>query len=533
MTGTATPTKGFLVCSIAQAFRRSLGALLGGAALVAGLMPASPAAAADSVVSPLNSNIVITGAGYGHGIGMSQWGAYGAADAGLSYSKILSFYYPSTTLGSVTDGATIRVWISADNDGRLHARPASGLRLTDSSGKRWTLPTGSKYTLWRVSRSGTSRVLHYRNASGTWVAYKSPLSAARAWTFDNPTSGYVTVLLPNGTSRDLRSQVSLRFYGSGARTVNILPMESYLLSVVPSEMPSSWPAEALKAQTVAARSYAARFRVKPQTGIYDLCDTTYCQVYKGLATRKGTTRTVNEFSSTNSAIGATKNRVLTYGGGIALTMFSSSNGGQTADGKTAYLVSKADPYDGRVRKQVWSVPLSSAKIASAYPSIGTFSGIRVSRDGDGPWGGRVTSVVVSGTKGSVTVSGGSFKSKFGLRERLFLPVAGLKPGTGNWDRWQALGGTPSFIGAPTTSERMVAGGLHAKFTGADVFWSSATGSKYLTGDLLQAYLAEGGPKSDLGFPKSDVIKTSTGVYANFQLGRISCRTGSECVVSFG
>ncbi len=518
--------------------RRSLVRLLtAGTALtlavsMGALASSSTADAADAAVKPLNSNVVITGAGWGHGIGMSQYGAWGAADAGLSYSKILAFYYPGTTIAEAT--GDIRVWISADNDNRLHVLPASGLRIKDSAGASYTLPRGTSYTQWRISRSGTSRVLHYRNASGSWIRKTIPLSASRTWTFDNPTSGYVTVRLPNGTSRDLRTKVSLRFYGTGARTVNTLSLENYLKSVVPSEMPASWPAEALKAQSVAARSYAARYRTSPLTGIYDICDTTYCQVYRGLANRSGSTRTVNEIESTNSAIAGTSGGVLKYGSAIALTMFSSSNGGASAPGGTPYLVTKDDPYDGRMRNQAWSVALSSSKIQSAYPSIGTFTSLQVTgRDGSGNWGGRVTTIVLNGSQGKVTLTGGAFKSKFGLKERLFLPVGGLKPGTGNWDRWQGLGGTTSFIGAPTTSEVAVNGGLDAQFTGAGLYWSSATGSKYLTGAVLAAYRGAGGASGELGFPTTDVTKTSTGTKALFSNGMITCQPGEECVVSFG
>ncbi|QLQ15478.1 MAG: hypothetical protein HZY73_07070 [Micropruina sp.] len=118
-----------------NALLRRLGA---GAAALAVLVAGwtggtTEAAAADAVVRPLNANIVVTGAGWGHGIGMSQYGAYGAADAGLGYAKILSFYYPGTTLKDLPAGNRIRVWISADNDDRLHFSPPQGSRS-------WTPP---------------------------------------------------------------------------------------------------------------------------------------------------------------------------------------------------------------------------------------------------------------------------------------------------------------------------------------------------------------------------------------------------------
>lgn len=569
---------------------RALFAVVGALTIAASSLVAAPTARADSAVTPLNSTITVTGKGWGHGIGMSQYGAYGAAVSGLSYQKIIAFYYPNTTLGSLSSGNKIRVWITADNDNRLHFLPASGLRIKDSAGATYTPPTGSSYTMWRISRSGSQRVLHYRNRSGTWVA-KTPtgLTKTRVWYAENTQAGYVKVSMPGGKIRDLRGRVALRFSGSSAKVVNTLPMESYLRSVVPAEMPTSWHIQAVKAQVVAARSYAARTRdLASSTAIYDICDTTSCQVYKGLASRSGSTRTVNETSNGDAAVAATANKVVKWGTSIALTMFSSSNGGHSADGGKPYLVAKEDPYDGKMRNQAWSVSLSSARIQSAYSSIGTLKSVRVvNRDGDGPWGGRATSVTIAGTSSSVTVTGGSFKSKFGLKERLFLVTAGLKSGTGNYDRWKDLGGVTGWVGAPTASEKSISGGLHAPFRGADLFWSSAhgshwvkgairskyldlggatsalgfpttdvvdarttgaskatftkgaifqssaTGARYLTGAVYTEYMALGLDGSDLGLPKTDVKTTSTGTLADFVQGRISCPTGKDCVVSYG
>ncbi|MBK8459358.1 MAG: SpoIID/LytB domain-containing protein [Micropruina sp.] len=502
-------------------------------AIVSSIATATPAHA-DAAVPPVNSSILVTGRGWGHGIGMSQYGAWGAAEAGLSFEEILDFYYAGTSLGSLTTGNTIRVWISADSDNRLHVVPASGLRITDSAGRVWRMPTGSAYKQWRISRSGDVRVLHYKNADGNWVKKATTLSSSRNWSVSNPDSGYVIVRLPNGTSRDLRQNVSLRFTSSGAKTVNTLTMENYLKSVVPAEMPASWHGEALKAQSVAARSYAARSRTNSSSPIYDVCDTTYCQVYKGLATRSGSTRSVHEQAPTNTAITATANKVVKAGSSVALTMFSSSNGGHAASGGTSYLTAHPDPYDAKMRNPAWSKPISASTIQNAYPSIGTLRSVRVTaRDGQGPWGGRATSVTILGSKSSITLNGGQFKSKFGLKERLFLIVGGYKPGTGNYDRWQALGGTPSWVGAPTASEKVVSSGLAATFEDADLFWSSATGSRYLTGPARAAYAALGGPSSALGFPKADTVKDSTGTVTDFQVGRIRCLTGAACVVSYG
>lgn len=479
-------------------------------------------AQADSAVQPLNSSLVITGAGWGHGKGLSQYGAWGAADAGLTHKQILAFYYPKTTIGTLKSGNTIRVWITADKDGDLQVAPASGLRIYDSAGTTLTLPTASSYKRWRISRSGSNRVLHYLNSSKKWVAYKVKLAPKRMWTFANSKTGYVTVVMPDSSTRQYRDAVTLRLYGSSARTTNVVKMESYLRGVVPAEMPTSWHAQAVRAQAVAARSYSARFQVSPQTSVYDLCDTAACQVYRGKSA---------ETSGGDAAVKATANQVVKYGKSIALTMFSSSNGGHSADGGLPYLVAKSDPYDGRMRNQSWSKFVSTAAVQSAYSSVGALSSVRVSkRDGDGRWGGRVDAVVITGSRGSVTVSGGAFKSAFGLRERLFAVYAGYKPGTANSDRWQNKeGGTTGRLGAPIANEASVAGGLTARFSKGDLYWSKLTGSRLLTGSVATAYRSAGGPSGKLGFPLADQRKSGSATIADFQKGRISCV--STCKVS--
>ncbi|MFT4294286.1 MAG: SpoIID/LytB domain-containing protein [Micropruina sp.] len=500
---------------------RSIPAALAALAVLGTTLSAQPAAAAEAAATPVNGTIAITGAGWGHGKGMSQYGAWGAADAGLAHEKILAFYYPGTTIAKLKSGSAIRVWITADTDNTLDVLPESGLRVRDSTGRSYTLPTGSTYRQWRIARSGSKRVLQYLNAKDSWVTRKVSLApTGRVWTFDNPKRSIVKVRLPNGKTRDYREKLALRFYGSEARTVNTVGMENYLRGVVPREMPTSWHREAVQAQAVAARSYAARAQLAPRTSIYDICDTAACQVYGGQD---------DETSGGDAAVTATKNQVLKAGSGIALTMFSSSNGGHSADGGTSYLVAKPDPYDGRMRNPKWTTLVSAATVQKKYPSIGTLRSIRVTeRDGDGPWGGRADKVVITGSEGSVSVTGGSFKTAFGLKERLFGVFGGLKPGTGNYERWQDLGGTTGVLGGPSAGETAVAGGLYAQFEDGELYWSQATGSRLLTGTVADAYRKAGGPSGKLGFPTADASSGS----AEFQKGTISCSRSGNCQVNY-
>lgn len=367
-------------------------------------------ASADSAVSPKNGSFTVTGAGFGHGWGMSQYGAYGAATKGLTWQQILAFYYPGTTRSQLKAGATIKVWITADNDSNLTVLPATGLKVTDSAGKALSLPTGSAYMRWRVTRSGSGFALASRNGDGAWKAYSHSLGTG-TWRISS-TAKIVKVILPSGAVREYRGTASLIKYGTSARTVNNATMEDYVKGVVPAEMPTSWSPHAIRTQAVAARTYAARLQaVAPTSRGYDLCDTTACQVYGG----KGA-----ETANGNSAQVATSGTILRYGSAIALTQFSSSNGGHSATGDFPYLQANPDPYDGVIKSQVWTRTFTASKIRSAYPSVGTLRSIQIAtRDGHGRWGGRVKSMKLIGSARTVTITGDAFRIKFGLRSSLF------------------------------------------------------------------------------------------------------------------
>lgn len=366
----------------------------------------------DAALAPSSGKVVVAGSGWGHGHGMSQYGAYGAAKKGLSYTKILAFYYPGTTL-KTTSNRTMRIWITQNTSTSLYFRPDTGLTVRDSAGTIVTLPRGSNYTKWRMSRSSSGvRTLAYRNAAGTYVTYKTNLGATRLWYVTNSRTGTVRLAI-GGTTYTYSGQFGLDVRSGRNIVINYVPLETYLRNVVPSEMPSSWSTEALRAQAVAARTYALRTASK--TATYDLCNTSSCQVYKDNSSR---------YSRTDAAISATAGKTLYYGSSVALTQFSSSNGGWSASASGyPYLSAHADPYDGVPRSQAWTKTITTSAIVKAYPAIGSFRSIQVtSRVDAGPYNGkgRVSTVTIRGSKSTVKVSGGSFKSKFGLKETLFV-----------------------------------------------------------------------------------------------------------------
>ena len=141
---------------------RRVAGLLAGIAL-AGVVTAPPAAAEEVVERPADGLFAVQGHGWGHGRGMSQWGAQGAASLGRTAEEIVSFYYPGTARGVVAP-APIRVLLQGDDGADLQVHPATGLSVTDvASGATAVLPSGP--TMWRVTVDAAG--LHLESLTGT------------------------------------------------------------------------------------------------------------------------------------------------------------------------------------------------------------------------------------------------------------------------------------------------------------------------------------------------------------------------------
>lgn len=353
----------------------------------------------------------IQGRGFGHGHGMSQHGAEGAARAGLSAAEILDFYYPGTDAGRAA--GRISVLVSADTTDDLVVRARPGLRVRDvRTGERTALPHEG-VSLWRVrqDRKGRARVSSLPTGASQDGGWRKLLVLEGEGELDARNKP-MTLVLPGGVERDYRGRLraAAPSPGSQARdTVNRLRLEDYLRGVVPLEMPALWSPAAVQAQSVAARTYAAYERAHPRASHYQVCDTTSCQVYGGVDA---------EHPASDAAIRATKGQARTVDGEPAFTQFSASSGGWTSQGSVDYLVAQEDPYDGYDGNSVhsWSVTVTDDRIESTWPAIGDLRAVEVlSRDGNGQWGGRVRSVRLSGSRGAVTITGDALRWGLGLR----------------------------------------------------------------------------------------------------------------------
>jgi len=338
---------------------------------------------------------VIRGAGWGHGIGMSQYGAHGFALQGRDHREILAHYYRGTRL-SQASSRPVRVLLQP-NDPYIRFRGASragGRRLNPS-------------TTYVVRPSGGSLVM--RTSSGRRVGrFGNPLVA------DRP-GGVIRLLGPalNGiSSGTYRGAIEVRLDGrGGVHAINSLPMDPYVRGVVAGEMPSSWHLEALQAQAVAARSYAI---ATDKPGPFDHYPDTRSQVYRGVA---------GETASSNAAVAATAGQVLTYDGTPAVTYFFSTSGGHTENVENVFLGSDPqpylrgvpDPYDGGSPYHRWRLRVSTRRLNSLLSGyvFGRFRRLEVIKRGASP---RIVTARVRSSFGTKLITGPTLRARLGLRD---------------------------------------------------------------------------------------------------------------------
>jgi stage II sporulation protein D len=363
------------------------------------LLPTFLALLAFAPASEAAVRHVIRGAGFGHGVGMSQYGAYGFALEGTRYSEILAHYFKGTRL-SAAPSRPVRVLLQPV-DPYIRVRGA-----TSVDGER--LRAGSTYV---ARRSGSG--IAVTTASGKRVAQMAaPVS------FTGP--GALRLLGPslNGISSGLyRGAIEVFPDGGGVTAVNVLDLDTYVRGVVAEEMPSSWPLEALKAQAVAARTYAIATR--KTTGAFDHYPDTRSQVYRGVS---------GESVRSDAAVAQTAGRILTYGDTPAVTYYFSTSGGHTENFEYSFigslrkpwLVGVPDPYDNRSPYHRWRVNVSTATLTRALGAPGTFRRLEVLKRGASP---RVVSARVVGSRGSTTITGPTIRWRLGLRDHWLTIVS--------------------------------------------------------------------------------------------------------------
>lgn len=360
-------------------------------ALCVGLAAAACGTAPQSASA--GTTVVAKGAGFGHGVGMSQYGAYGQAKAGRTANQILTHYYKGTVVAKGDVTRTVRVLL----------RNSSSVRLSGATtlvGSSRGLSASSTYVL---KTSGGKTIL--TSAGGKRIA-----SVTGAMRVAAPAGGSILVAgsAINGvTSGRYRGAIELR----SGQVINQLTIDDYVRGVVAGESPASWPAAALQAQAVAARTYGI---TSTRTGDFDLYPDTRSQVYRGVT---------GETSTTNAAVTATAGQYVTYNGKPITAFFFSTSGGRTENVENSfigatpqpYLKSVDDPWDTASPKHRWQIKYTRASLKKKLGGWvkGNLRSIDVIKRGISP---RVVRADIVGSKGRTSVTGPQLRARLGLND---------------------------------------------------------------------------------------------------------------------
>ena len=427
----------------------------------------------------------IRGAGFGHGVGMSQYGAMGYASHGWDYKAILSHYYSGTELGVLDAPRDVRVLLQSTSG-------SAAFSGASRAGGR-SLSTGRTYYA-RGRAGGQVQLLSARGRSLATVP--APLRATGP--------GLLTLKGRAGNGRtDGTYRGALEFRGGtfgGVNSINAVPVDDYVKGVIPLESPASWPIEALKAQAVAARTYALTTS-KGGAGFEQYPDTR-SQVYGGASA---------EQPSTNLAADQTAGQLVTYEGTPVPTYFFSTSGGRTEDVENTtlgtepkpWLRSVADEYDSVSPRHRWGpIRMRYATAASKLRGLvkGRFKGVKVIQRGASP---RVVAADVVGSRGRTRVNGAMLRARFGLfdswayftaiRTRATPPPPPPDTETG--------GTVPVVSRVPTVGG--LAGHVVPARSGARVLIQRRTGGRWVTVDSTAT--ARGG-RYRAGVPKTGLYR---------------------------
>jgi stage II sporulation protein D len=342
-----------------------------------------------ALASTANASVswLIKGHGFGHGVGVSQYGAYGYALHGKGYRFILAHYYQGTTIGQVERTRIVRVLleISSGDVGFSSATSACGKALDPARD-------------YEAHRNG-SRVM-LRSSGGKRLAdCGRKLRAA----------GHGRISIAGvGTYRGALEVVPTDSDVGSLNVVNALALEQYVKGVIPNESPPSWPQAELRAQAVESRSFALSAGVGGNG--FDLYNDTRSQVYGGLT---------SETAATDEAASATKGQVVMYGGKIAETYFSACSGGHTESVQNVffgpavpYLVGVPDPYDYYCPLHDWTLRFSGPEISSRLSGYldGALEKVVVTQRGVSP---RIVWAKLYGTGGVTKVRGDQLEAALG------------------------------------------------------------------------------------------------------------------------
>lgn len=380
------------------------------AALAISLSGAAFAVVLDVAVSPTvaaaDSSFTFSGGGFGHGVGLSQYGARGAARAGLNSTQILQHYYTGASVGTTSEPNDLRVRVGVPATATVGSTTNTGTGeitlLVDGS---W-IGTAARGTL--INLSGSNGQVHAQIGGGPVV---NGGYAAVEYNY----SGSIIQVGPSGTRYDHGVLVATASGNSVQLNVNRLTMSEYLYGL--AEMPSSWEVPALEAQAVAGRSYAINRRRGPSSS-FDLEATTVDQVYAGYDKAAG-----GSFDRWKAAVDTTATKVVKApDGSVANALYSSGHGGVSEDNDyvfggasapgtpVSYLRSVNDPYEASSDNPYyrWSRTYTGTELGTWF-GMGEVTAVRFA----GPYGrsGRIdrAEITLVSASGNKTVRGDAFR----------------------------------------------------------------------------------------------------------------------------
>jgi len=427
--------------------RRRLIAALGALTLLTTATPPAPAAV------PV---LVIDGRGFGHGVGMAQDGAFWMGKSGASTPQILGQFYPGTKIGKAS--GNVRVAVHAPADGQVVVNFPNGGELRDAlegqqspgfpvrvgaggqvtvrfDGSRYSVDGGSAAPRSQSSQAGadptqqqlptsttsSSTTTTTTSTTTTSTSTTSPPPKPKPAPAAGPSSSRPLWAVPSGTTllparnRRYRGVIELTAQRGPFRAVNQVDVETYLKGMGEVRNPS-WPAASLRAQAIAARTYA--MRAMRANG--EICDDQRCQVYLGSQA---------EYAQMNKAVDDSRQQVLVYGSALVSAVYSANGGAHSASRQEGFGVAEDSshpylrpaPYPTQ-DPSPWTVRVAMTDVAARLGYKGELSAVTVGRAGPS---GRALDITLVGSAGQKSVTGISFARAFSLKSTLFS----LRPGT--------------------------------------------------------------------------------------------------------
>jgi stage II sporulation protein D len=478
---------------------------------------------------PARADFDFIGSGYGHGIGMSQYGALGLAKVGWGPARIVKHYFKTTHVGKrPPPNPRIKVGILQYKSSVKLIATGGSFELKLKNGKHVdTVANNQSRTIsihggqYRVKKPNGDTV------GNLWGGTSNHMLALR--------NGTARIRVPAWGHQVRRGKLQFDIVSNTkAHLLGVMPVEQYVFGV--SEVPSSWPMRALKAQAIMARTYAYWRLAGPLHGgcSCDVFTTTVDQAYTGWTKESspGGNRWV-------AAVNQTHRKVLTHSGNYVYTPYSSSSGGHTENienvwpgaSPASWLKGVCDPRDDVPENPntTWSASLSAATVTSKLkPYTGDIGTVQNFTAYDRGVSGRVTHVKVVGSSGSKVVEGWDIRSALGLKDTRFSVDRNLNITGRVRDKYDKVNCHPGRAMAPKLG---IAGGAWQRFLKGRIYVNfSADKEVWIRGPVLDKYRDEGAHHGPLGLPVS-YQKLADGTKGVFDHGTIVCNAG--CTVTYG